>query len=157
MLLAIACTAMLALVSRLGSATAGDVQSAVALLAVAVATISGFVRIERDAANPDHAARAAVKRAIGPSMIASCLLGVGFLSLDTYVPLYVQGAKGGGARRRRASSRRSCSPGRCSGIFAAPLVVRLGFRKTATARLHSDRLSFIGLLVCAIVTRRAGC
>ena len=40
-------------------------------------------------------------------------LGVGFLSLDTYVPLYVQG----GQRRRRhrggaAWSRRSCSPGR---------------------------------------------
>ena len=38
-----------------------------------------------------------MNRSIGPSLVGSLLMGAGFLSLDTFVPLYVQGGLGGGA------------------------------------------------------------
>ncbi len=40
-----------------------------------------------------------MKRAIGPAMIGSFCWASAFLSLDTYVPLYVQGGRGGGVGR----------------------------------------------------------
>jgi len=72
-----------------------------------------FIKVELRAANPILPPSLMVERSVGPALIGSCLLGIGFLSLDTYVPLYVQGAKGGGGRgggERRHT--RLCLPGR---------------------------------------------
>jgi MFS family permease len=91
-----------------------------------------------------------IKPAIGASFIGSCLLGVGFLSLDTYVPLYVQGAKGGGATAAASVVTPVMLAWASSGIIAAPLVVRWGFRKTALMGCLLQSLSFGGLLICAI-------
>ena len=72
-----------------------------------------------------------VKRSIGPTLVGNFLLGIGFLSLDTYVPLYVQGGRGGGVAAAAGVVTPVMLTWALSGIIAAPLVVRWGFRKTA--------------------------
>lgn len=148
-LLAIACTAILTLVSRLGP-DGWSWPIASMLLLVAVATTMLFIVVEKRAANPVLPPSLMLTRAIGPSMVGSCLLGVGFLSLDTYVPLYVQGAKGGGATAAASVVTPVMLAWASSGLLAAPLVVRWGFRKTALLGCLLTSLSFSGLLLCAM-------
>jgi MFS family permease len=149
-LLAVACTATLTLVSRLGPG-GWSVPVAVTLAVIAVATVAWFVAVERRAANPVLPPALIVKRAIGPALLASALLGVCFLSLDTYVPLYVQGARGGGATAAAGVVTPVMLTWAASGVFAAPLVLRWGFRRTAILGCALTIVSFSGLLACAIL------
>jgi MFS family permease len=148
-LLAVGCTAVLALVSRLGPG-GWNVYAATALAALGIGAAAVFVRTERRAANPVLPPDLVVHRAIGPSLLGSLLLGVCFLSLDTYVPLYVQGAKGGGAAAAASVVTPVMMTWAASGLFAAPLAVRWGFRNTAVLGSLLTVLSFVGLLVCAL-------
>jgi MFS family permease len=94
--LAVGCMGLLMLVSRLGPG-GWSVGISIALAAVAVIAMTLFILGERKSANPVLPVDLLLNRAIGPSLLGSCLLGIGFLSLDTFVPLYVQGVRGGGA------------------------------------------------------------
>jgi EmrB/QacA subfamily drug resistance transporter len=149
-LLGIACAALLLLVSRIGP-DGWAWPSAVALGAIAVGMMAWFIFVERKAANPILPPSLMTHRAIGPSLIGSCLLGVGFLSLDTYVPLYVQGAKGGGAAAAASVVTPVMLAWATSGIVSAPLIVRWGFRKTALLGCLLTVISFIGLCICAVM------
>jgi MFS family permease len=148
-LLAIACAAVLSLVSRIGP-DGWPLPIGITLLIVAFGAAIAFYRVERRANNPVMPPSLVIKRAIGPSLIGSALLGVGFLSLDTYVPLYVQGAKGGGATAAASVVTPVMLAWATSGLVAAPLVVRWGFRKTALLGCLLTLVSFSGLLICAI-------
>ncbi len=77
------------------------------------------------------------------------MLGCGFLSLDTYVPLYVQGGRGGGIAAAASVVTPVMLTWASSGVIAAPLVVNWGFRKTALLGSAIVVVSFIGLLVAA--------
>ena len=105
--LAIGCMGLLMLVSRLGPG-GWSVQVSLELAAVAVFALVFFIMSERNSDNPVLPVDLLLDRAIGPSLLGSCLLGIGFLSLDTFVPLYVQGVRGVGRGRRHGWSRRSC-------------------------------------------------
>jgi MFS family permease len=148
-LLAVASTALLALVSGLGPGGWNPITT-VALTALAIGATVVFVRTERRAANPVLPPDLVVHRTIGPSLLGSLLLGVCFLSLDTYVPLYVQGARGGGAAAAAGVVTPVMLTWAASGLFAAPLAVRWGFRNTAALGSVLTVLSFLGLLVCAL-------
>lgn len=147
-LLAAACGAVLALVSGLGPG--GWSPPVVAgLLVTAVLAAVGFVRVERGAANPVLPPSLLLHRVIGPSMVGSFLLGICFLGVDTYVPLYVQGAKGGGAAAAAWVVTPVMLAWATSGIFAATMVIRWGFRRTAVLGSGLTVLSFAGLVACA--------
>ena len=148
-LLAIACAAIQSLFSRLGP-DGWPWQSAAALLVIAIGAIIWFAHVERVAKNPVMPPSMIMQRAIGPSLIGSCLLGVGFLSLDTYVPLYVQAPRAAARRRRRAWSRRSCSPGRAA-EFLPPRWSCDGDSARRLMGCMLTTISFSGLLICAIV------
>ena len=148
-LLGLACAAVLTLVSRLGpGGWAWPTAAGLAALALGAGLL--FVRMERRAAHPVLPPELLADRAIGPALLASALLGVCFLSLDTYVPLYVQGAKGGGAAAAAAVVTPVMLAWAFSGVFAAPLVLRWGFRKTALLGCALSTLGFAGLLACAV-------
>ena len=147
--LAIACTAALTVASSVGPDGLPWLAN-VALGIVAAGATVLFIRNERRAANPILPPDLMVKRAIGPSLIGSCLLGVVFLSLDTYVPLYVQGAHGGGAGAAAGVVTPVMLTWALSGVVAAPAIVRLGFRKTAVIGCILMTASFVGLCLCAI-------
>jgi MFS family permease len=82
-------------------------------------------------------------------MLASVLFGLAFLSLDTYVPLYVQGGRGGGVTAAASVVTPVMLTWATSGIFAAPLLVRWGFRKTALLGSIVMLGAFVGLVLCA--------
>lgn len=147
--LSVACIATLLLVSGVTPAHATWMWNA-CFAVLAVAATGAFIWIEQTAPNPIMPPALMLRRAIGPAMLGSFLLGAGFLSLDTYVPLYVQGGRGGGV----AAAARVVTPvmltWASSGVIAAPLVVRWGFRKTALLGSAIVVVSFVGLLLCGI-------
>jgi MFS family permease len=149
-LLAVASTALLALVSGLGPGGWNGATTA-ALLVLAVGSTVVFIRTERRAPNPVLPPDLVAHRTIGPSLLGSLLLGICFLSLDTYVPLYVQGARGGGAAAAAGVVTPVMLTWAASGLFAAPLAVRWGFRNTAVLGSVLTVVSFTGLVVCAVV------
>lgn len=147
--LAVCCTSLLAAVSLFGS----EVWSwslGGALLAGAIVFGALFVRIELGAANPIMPPRLMTNRNIGPALVASMILGIGIFSLDTYVPLYVQGGLGGGAGAAASVVTPVMLTWALSSMVAATLVVRWGFRKTAVVGTSLIGLGFAGLLACAI-------
>jgi len=150
-MLSVACTGALLLASGvLPSGGAGAWNAA--LLILSAVSLWAFVRIERTAANPIMPPSLILGRAIGPAMLGSFLLGAGFLSLDTYVPLYVQGGRGGGVAAAASVVTPVMLTWALSGVIAAPLVVRWGFRNTAILGSSIVVLSFIALLICALTS-----
>ncbi len=146
--LAVASTALLALVSGLGPD--GWSWTTIVLLSLAtIAPTAFFVRHERRADHPILPPDLVMRRAIGPSILGSCLFGAGFLSLDTYVPLYIQGGRGGDATAAAGVVTPVMLTWALSGVIAAPLLVRWGFRRTATLGATLIVLGFTGLLLCA--------
>jgi MFS family permease len=148
--LAVASTLVLALVSGMGPT--GWSWTTVAILGVvSLIAIAFFVRHERRAAHPILPPELVMRREIGPSILGSMLFGAGFLSLDTYVPLYIQGGRGGDATAAASVVTPVMLTWAVSGMIAAPAIVRFGFRKTATVGATLIVLGFTGLFVCAIV------
>jgi len=146
--LAVGCMAMLTLVSRLGPG-GWSWQVSVFLAAATILAMTFFLFNERRSANPILPPDLLLDRSIGPSLVGSCLLGIGFLSLDTFVPLYVQGGRGGGPGAAAWAVTPVMFTWALSGIIAAPLVVRWGFRATSTLGSILIVASFSGLLICA--------
>jgi MFS family permease len=145
--LAVGCMGLLMLVSRLGPG-GWSLHVSLGLAAVAAVAMIFFVVSERKSTNPVLPVDLLLNRAIGPSLLGSCLLGIGFLSLDTFVPLYVQGVRGGGAGAAAWVVTPVMLTWALSGIAAAPLVVRWGFRNTSILGSALVVIGFAGLLVC---------
>jgi MFS family permease len=147
--LTIASTALLALVSRLGP-TGWSWPMMGLLLAITIGAMSFFRWHERRAANPVLPTELFLRREVGPAILASGLFGAAFLSLDTYVPLYVQGGRGGDATAAAGVVTPVMLTWAMSGVVAAPLLVRWGFRKTATLGATLIIIGFTGLFACAV-------
>lgn len=146
--LSIGCLAMLALVSRLGPDGWGW-PVAVGLLLVTIVAALFFIRHERKTANPILSPQLLFDRSIGPALAASFLFGAGFLSLDTYVPLYVQGGLGGGVEAAASVVTPVMLTWALSSFLAAPLLVEWGFRKTALVGSALIFVGFGGLVICS--------
>jgi MFS family permease len=146
--LTVAGATLLALVTRLGPG-GWTMPWIVGLSVAAIAGVAFLVWHERRAAHPVLSPELLGRRAIGPSMLASLLFGLAFLSLDTYVPLYVQGGRGGGVTAAASVVTPVMLTWATSGIIAAPLLVRWGFRKTAMLGTSVMVVAFVGLVLCA--------
>ncbi|HEY2760198.1 MAG TPA: MFS transporter, partial [Pirellulales bacterium] len=148
--LGVSCAALLGFVSAMG--IDGFPWSISALLfVVALAAGAWFVQIERTAVNPIMPLSLITNRAIGPALIGSGLMGIAFFGVDTYVPLYVQGTTGAGAKAAAGVVTPVMLAWAISGIFAAPMIVRWGFRRTAIIGSWLTAISFVGLLIGAIL------
>ncbi|HYO08918.1 MAG TPA: MDR family MFS transporter [Tepidisphaeraceae bacterium] len=148
--LGIASIALLSLVSRLGPG--GWSWPMIALLVAAtVASVAYFARHERGAAHPILPTELFTRRDVGPAILGSCLFGIGFLSLDTFVPLYVQGGRGGDATAAAGVVTPVMLTWALSGTVAAPLLVRWGFRRTAALGGMLIVAGFGGLVACALL------
>jgi MFS family permease len=145
--LAVACTGALLLASGVGPAGHAWAWN-VGLFVISAVALIAFLRIEKTAPNAIMPPGLFLRRAIGPAMLGSFLLGAGFLCLDTYVPLYVQGGRGGGVAASAGVVTPVMLTWALSGVIAAPLVVRWGFRKTALLGSGLVIVSFVGLLLC---------
>lgn len=144
--LAIGGTALLALVSRIGP-DGWSWPMIITLLLLTIFSTAFFIRHEYRATNPIMPPDLMVQRLIGPSIIGSLLMGAGYLCLDTYVPLYVQGARGGGATAAAGVVTPVVLTWAISGFLSAPLLVRWGFRKVALGGSALIVLGFAGLVL----------
>src|SRR5262245_39736674 len=83
--------------------------------------------------------------------MGSAIMGVAFFGVDTYVPLYVQGTTGAGATAAAGVVTPVMLAWAMSGIFVAPIIIRYGFRRTATIGSTLTALGFHGLFICALL------
>ena len=147
--LILACVAILAVVSGTGPG-GWPWQTELVLAFVALAASTIFVRHSNTMADPIMPMWIITGRAIGPAIVGSFLMGIGFLSLDTYVPLYVQGGRGGDVTAAAGVVTPVMMTWALSGIVAAPLIVRWGFRRTALLGTSLISIGFAGLVACAV-------
>jgi MFS family permease len=104
-----------------------------------------------DSSSADGALQGMVRSpVILPCLITSALMGIGVYALDTYVPLYVQGGRGMSAAAAAATVTPVMLAWASSGVFAAPLLLRWGFRKLGMAGALMGCLGFLGLLLAAL-------
>ena len=149
-LLAAGSTALLAGVSLLAGLTVPHWVAA-GLVIVGLLLMMGFGRWERVSGNPIMPPGMMINRAIGPSMLASALLGVVVYSIENYVPFFVQGGRGGSAASAAATVTPTMLAWATSGIFAAPLMVKWGFRRMATIGSVLVTIGLCGLLITALL------
>lgn len=150
--LAAACAAILAIlamVTRLGMG--GSSWMTTALVVVAIGAIIYFIRHERQALQPIMPASLLFRRDIGPALAGSFLLGLGYLCIDVYVSHYVQGVRGGGATAAANAITPITLTWSIANGFAAPLLIRWGFRKTSLAGSALIALGMTGLLVSSML------
>ncbi len=121
-----------------------------ALVVISLVVGTLFVWHERRAAEPILPPKLLARPDLWPSLLGSALLGIVFLSLDTYVPLYVQGGRGGGVGAAASVVTPIMLAWATSGVVAAPLVVRWGFRNVAVMGSGLIILGLIGLLICCL-------
>lgn len=119
------------------------------ILVFSIAVSVLFLKVEKTAVNPIMPPQLMMHPAIGPAVLASGMLGLGVFAVDTYVPLYVQGGRGGDAAAAAATVTPVMLAWASSGIVAAPLIVRWGFRKTATLGAVLSLIGYTLVLVCA--------
>jgi MFS family permease len=148
--LMVACATILAVVSGAGpGGWPWDVE--ITLGVVALCATALFIHHGRTMADPILPPWIMTSRAIGPSIFGSLLLGAGFLCLDTYVPLYVQGGRGGGVTAAAGVVTPVMMTWALSGVVAAPMIVRFGFRRVALMGAFLISLGFAGLIACAVL------
>ncbi|QDV36573.1 MFS transporter [Tautonia plasticadhaerens] len=103
----------------------------VVLLGLAVGFLVLFVRQERRAADPVLPIDLLAQPALAASIAGSFIIGGLLIAIDTYVPLFVQGVRGGSATAAGRSIMPLFASWSVSVFIAAKLVPRWGFRRTA--------------------------
>jgi multidrug resistance protein len=121
---------LLLAVLRGGETAAGQGRAALALLAVAAALLALLIWRERRAADPMLPLDLLFDRHIAAAIGGSFLIGALLFAIDMFIPLFIQGVKGGSA----TSAGKTITPlfltWSVSVAVAAKVVVRLGFRRT---------------------------
>ncbi len=128
-----------------GSRRAGIVN--LSLLAASAIVLMLFVIREHHAADPILPLELMTRPVIGTSLIGSLFFGGILFGLDTYVPLYVQGVRGGNATSSGLALMPLFVSWAISVAFAARALVHHGFRR---AGLIGSGLVVIGLLTLVI-------
>ena len=114
----------------------GGEQSAavgVALLSAAALLLVAFAWVETNAADPVLPLDLLRSPHIAAAIAVSFLIGVLLFGIDTYIPLFVQGVKGGSATIAGRTITPLFLSWSISVFLAARVVVRFGFRRTAVA------------------------
>jgi EmrB/QacA subfamily drug resistance transporter len=103
----------------------------VSLLVVALILLGSFLVWEHLAADPVLPLDLILSAHIGAAIAGSFLIGALLFGLDTYIPLFVQGVRGGTATQAGRVITPLFLSWAVSVAVAAKVVVRLGFRRTA--------------------------
>ena len=140
----------LLLLAILGGSSSSTLRAS-AFLAVAVLLLTAFVAVERRAADPILPPDLFVRPTIAAAIAGSFLIGALMFSIDTYVPLYVQGVLGGKATEAGAVITSLFLSWAISVAVAAKMVIRYGFRTCALVGMGLIALGMAGLALGAMV------
>ncbi len=139
----------LLLLAVLGGASATGGRSAL-MLGATVILAAAFVAVERRAADPILPPDLFVRPSIAAAIAGSFIVGALMFAIDTYVPLYVQGVLGARATEAGAVITALFLSWAISVAVAAKVVIRFGFRTTATFGMAAIALGMAGLAVGAM-------
>jgi MFS family permease len=103
------------------------------LLVLAALMIGSFLVWEQIATDPILPLDLIFSAHIGPAIAGSFLIGGLLFGLDTYIPLFIQGVRGGSATEAGSAIAPLFLSWAVSVAVAAQVVGRLGFRRTAVA------------------------
>lgn len=146
---------LLAVLQRTGGASV-PLATRLALLALGAGLLGLFAhtqsRREHPLIPPDLFRHA---RTLAP-YTAGALLGTTIFGVDTFVPLFVQGARGGSAMAAGAVVTPVVLMWALSSTLAARAVVAIGFRRTAQTGAVLILLGFCGLIACAVLHAHVG-
>jgi MFS family permease len=101
------------------------------IFAVAVASLAAFIRLQTRREHPLVPPSLFRRMSTAAPYLAGILLGTTIFGVDTFVPLFVQGARGGTAGAAGAVVTPLVLMWALSATAAARLIVRFGFRRTA--------------------------
>jgi MFS family permease len=129
--LATAVTALLFAVLHRPGATGMSLASRLALLALSAAALATFARLQLKREHPLIPPGLFRSLRTAAPYVGGILLGTTIFGVDTFVPLFVQGARGGTAGAAGAVVTPLVFFWAVSATAAARLIVRFGFRRTA--------------------------
>ncbi len=147
--LSASCMTLLLLVSRSGP-DGWSLLDSLGLLALMATFLTFFIWHELQTQHPLMPPRLLMSRAIGPAIVGNFLLGGAYIGIDTYVPLYVQGGRGGGAGAAAGVLTPIILTWALNSMVAARMMVRVGFRTTALMGTIFLIGGFGGLVLCAV-------
>jgi MFS family permease len=120
---------------------------ALVLLAASVLMLGGFIVAERRAPDPVLPLSLFELRVMSVSSAANFLSGAVLFGVTSYVPLFVQGARGEGAAGAGAALTPMLVTWSLSGFVGPRLLLRFGFRATAIGSTLLIALGAAGLLL----------
>lgn len=123
-----------------------------ALLAAGVVLLVGFVLAERRATDPVLPLELFRLRVMSVSSAANFLNGAVLFGVTSYVPLFVQGARGEGAAGAGVALTPMLVCWSLSGFAGPRLLLRFGFRATAIGATLAIMLGTAGLLLVGVDT-----
>jgi len=119
------------------------------LMLLAAASLAVFVRLQTRRAHPLIPPELFRQMHTAAPYLGGVLLGTTIFGLDTFVPLFVQGARGGTAGAAGAVVTPLVFLWAVSAAVAARLIVRFGFRRTARWGAMLILAGLVGLIVAA--------
>jgi MFS family permease len=120
-----------------------------ALVAVSVLALSALVRGQAESEHPLLPMALFAQAETAAPYVGGVLLGTTIFGVDTFVPLFVQGARGGTAAAAGAVVTPLMLFWATSATLAARAIVAFGFRRTARVGALLILAGFVGLIVAA--------
>jgi MFS family permease len=118
--------------------------------------LAAFVWNEHTAADPVLPLDLLLTPNIAASVIGSVIIGAWLFGIDTFIPLFVQGVKGGSATQAGRTITPLFVTWAVSVVVAAHVVLRFGFRRTAVTGSAIIALGVLGLAIGAADPERSG-
>jgi MFS family permease len=149
-LLAVAVSALLFATLHGGTGEAMGTAARAGLLAVSAGAFLGFARLQGRTSAPLIPPALFARAETAAPYVAGVLLGVTIFGVDTFVPLFVQGARGGTATAAGAVVTPIIFMWAVSGAAAGRAIVSFGFRRTARFGAVLVQLGSLALLVSVL-------
>ncbi|MGA7991896.1 MAG: MFS transporter, partial [Thermoanaerobaculia bacterium] len=127
----------------------GSVLGRLALLGTGASLLVLFTRRQARLLHPLIPPDLILDKATGVPYLSATLMGIGLYGVSTYVPLYVQGARGGTAGSAGAVVTPLVLFWALSAIAGGRLIIRVGFRRAALLGGCLLVLGFAGLVAAA--------
>ncbi len=144
--------ALLWLLLQLGTGLSLFAPSALALLTLTLVLITAFLRQEKRASEPLLPLALFANPIIAASTVGNILIGTMMYSIDSFMPLFMQGVRGGTAHSASLVLTPLVLLWALSAYAGAKALSRFGFRKVATFGAACILLSALGLALISAQT-----